>query len=465
MEKIEYNNLIVNNELDKLANISILDDLVEYTYQGRYLIEYLLEKGIHTKAMDQKTIYRPNWIKFYLKYHIIKPILNSHLGPLLTTIENETLLDQLLKELNREEKMLLYNNLKLNSYWDFHDNEREIINSYNKHGIKLPTIFIHQYLITDSKIQISKDKELLIKEFFNTFSDLSPTTKSILTHELVRKLQVNYTRTKNDIQKLINYKKTNPKFKITIEKDSEGEYNQDNNELSISISRTGILSHELSHLMYGTIDEIKDICDINEYHRIRKIIDTPKNIEKILAYLRDFHSRYAYMQTVFTEIYYYEIKKKYHSIDEYTQQIYQDLLTNKPDIIMVNSTNKQGFYLNDDNICEVINELLLIEKEEFVVNALRNYYSEELMLENLLDALLMGAIFDDLMLAECLSGHGRFYYLDDEELSFNECLANYDAIKISRKATKLIAILQELVGDDLINLLDYYLEKNRGLKR
>ena len=70
MEKQEYNKLIINNELDKLANISMIDDLVKYKYLYRYLIEYLLENDIHTKIMDSKAQYNSDWIIFYIKYNI-----------------------------------------------------------------------------------------------------------------------------------------------------------------------------------------------------------------------------------------------------------------------------------------------------------------------------------------------------------------------------------------------------------
>ena len=53
-------------------------------------------------------------------------------------------------------------------------------------------------------------------------------------------------------------------------------------------------------------------------------------------------------------------------------------------------------------------------------------------------------------------------FMDDKDLSFNECLADYDAIKNSRKADRLINDLQGIIGSDLISFLDDYLRKNRG---
>ena len=107
---------------------------------------------------------------------------------------------------------------------------------------------------------------------------------------------------------------------------------------------------------------------------------------------------------------------------------------------------------------------MIIEKNEYIKKHVRNFYSEELMLENLLDAILNGKIFDQFIDIECLSGHSNIDFLRDNSLSFNETLANYDAIKNSRKASKLICDLRFLIGDEIINFLDNYLVMNRGDK-
>ena len=83
------------------------------------------------------------------------------------------------------------------------------------------------------------------------------------------------------------------------------------------------------------------------------------------------------------------------------------------------------------------------------------------MLENLLDALLVGKIFACELTEYCLSGHSKMYYYFNEELSFNECLADFDAINKSDKSEQLLSDLSDLVGIDIINFLNYYNEKNR----
>ena len=460
MEKQEYNKLIINNELDKLANISTIDDLIKYKYLYRYLIEYLLENNIHTKIMDSKAQYDSDWINFYLKYNVLKPLLNSRLEPLLKTSNKRLLLDNLLEKLSNDERIELLHNLKKNSYWTYHIYENKIINLYDKYGINLTQVFINDPKINKRVDKVPQKELELFNEFKEVFQDNNHNTINFYFSEFRKLLAINKERTIDDIEKLIIYKRKHPDFKLLLSKNTEGEYDASEKHIIISPYRSNILSHELSHLLYNELDDFIDANHLDVYKKIQDRINSDEIIKKISEYLEQFHKRFHSMYDYFKEIYYLEIKKKYHSFNEYIKAVCQDICENHPEMIMID--DMAAYYVDDNNVSDIVVELLEIEKEEYIYRLLKNYYSEELMLENLLDALLMGKIYDNFLNIECLSGHSGFDFIEEENLSFNECLANYDAIKNSRKATRLTNDLQSIVGSELIRFLDNYIEKNRG---
>ena len=462
MEKQEYNNLIINGKLNELANISMVDDLIRYRYLNRYLISYLLDAGIHTNIMDSRAILDIKWTKYYLKYNITKPLLKCHLKPLLMTINNELVLDTLLKKLNNADRIKLYENLKENNYWEIQTHEQEIRRSYAKVGITLPEIFIKKPLISDQKKHLSTKYKDLIEKFRKTFSETEENVLDAYTNEFKKRLLVNDKRMVSDIKKIIEYKKMHKDFSLNLSCDTEGEYNSEKESITISPYRYLVLTHELSHLMYDDIEVNKrDI--IKEYISIQNSINNDETIKKIVQYLDNFHKNYEYMKSIFKEMYYHEIKKKYKSYDEYIKAICTDIYKYHPDIIAIDD-EMVYFYVDNDNIEDIVAELIHIEEEEYININVRNYYTEELLLENMLDALLNGKICDGMLDIDCLSGHAGCDFMDDYELSFNECLADYDAIKNSSKNSKLINDLEKLVGLDIIDFLEDYLLKYRGMK-
>ena len=91
MENYEYNRLIRNGKLNELANIWNISDLTRYKYHMSYLLEYLLENNIHTTIMDNYASKDLLWINLYLKYNIIKPLINVPLELLLNQTDNSLL--------------------------------------------------------------------------------------------------------------------------------------------------------------------------------------------------------------------------------------------------------------------------------------------------------------------------------------------------------------------------------------
>ena len=99
MTEKEYCNLIYNGKLNDLAETWNISDLTRYKYRGKYLLEFLLEKKIHNTRMDNQASKNQKWFLLYLKYNIINPLINSQLDILLLELDNELILEKLLKKL------------------------------------------------------------------------------------------------------------------------------------------------------------------------------------------------------------------------------------------------------------------------------------------------------------------------------------------------------------------------------
>lgn len=469
MENKEYNRLIYNNKLQDLSEIWNISDLTRYVYFNKYLLEYLLEKDIHTTRMDSFAKSDELWIKLYVKYDITKPLLDIELDKLLVINNNELLLETLLKKLNNKDKVELYNNLKMNSFWLLRKNETLIIKLYKKYNIMLDNTFIKIPDILDKEITVNSKLNNLLKEFMNIFSDIDKNVLDIYVNEFKRKYKIDKKRTIFDIKKIIDYKKKNKCFKLTIndfindDNISSGEYDSSNNRIVINRYEHDIFNHELSHLFYDELENPTNTPNVI-YKTIQDKTLTKKTVDKIIDYLKEFHSRYNYMENIFRELYYTEINKKYGNFNNYCNKIYKSLLKSNPEFITMDS-HDTIIYVDYDHLDDVVIELVTDECDLYTKILVLNYYSEELMLENLLDALLKGNIFEDKYDVDSLSGHSKKSFRKDKNLSFNECLADFDAIKNSKKADILINKLRIIVGDELVDYLENYIDINRKNKK
>lgn len=460
--KEKYNEMIRNNDFNSLANIYFIGELCDYKYEGRYLLEYLLEKNIHSVKMDNEVVYNTKFISLYLKYNIIEPLLKCSIISLLKEENNELLLDKLLSKLNNQQKIILYDNIRLTDYNNYRINEKIILESFKKHGITLPSIFIDQP-VNNNEYPVRMEDLELINRLKETFKDQSDYVLNIYINEFKKRLLVNHERTVFDIERLMEHKINNPKFKLAISPGTEGRYIYDDSILEISHYSSIIFDHELSHLLFQIFenDEI-----INEYEKIRVQIDNKKNYKIIQKYLKVFHDEYKKKKKDYEKEYYSLINDKYGNFDNYLMLLCKDFYNNKDKMktFILNVAIFDLTYCNSiDSVKDVIIEFLETEKNEFINNRVRSYYGAKLMLENLLDALMVGKIFDDPN-DEGLSGHSTYYFDKDERNSFDECLANFDAICKSNEKDELIRDLETLVGSELIKFLENYLEKNRKNK-
>lgn len=465
MENYEYNRLIFNNQLDELSNITNISDLIRYKYRNKYLIEHLLEKNIHTKRMDSYAILNREWAKYYIQYNIIKPLTKISLEILLEKEDDKLFLEKVLSVMTNEEKIELYRNFKYTSVWLYRHMEREIIDIYQKHGINIDRTFIALPQISDNNIKINGELKLLIGLFKQAYSDMDEYTLNTIVEELKRKSKNDKYRTSTDITKLIAYKYDNPDFKIKLNSNEVyiGEFSPLDKVITTDKYIPLVFHHELSHMLFY-IQEEENIDDMySEYCAIRKEITKKSTISKIVNYLKVFHRRVKYMKKVFAELYYAEINRQYGSFNNYALKIYNEIEDIKPEVITIDN-DITSFYIDKDDILDTATEIIESECDDYVDICTKYYYIEELMLENLLDAVLRGRIHGRDYSINCLSGHSKNYFKSYKYASLDECLADYDAIKSSKRSDIIIDKLIELVGEDLVIFLDNYLEHNRGSK-
>ena len=464
MKKEDYIELLKKEDYNALANISFISDLLTTEYENKTLAEYLLEKGIHSESMDNYVKYHLDLGVLYLKYNITKPLLNSSFKVLFTNYNGNLIIDLILDRINDDEKIELYNNLKTNSYSNFHDNEREIIDIYLRHGIVLPIVFAKTHLNEEVNYELSDDDQELINEFRGLFKDHEQKFLSFIINELKRSLLKNHDRTVNDIKKMIKLKQENPEF-IFINSGNKGGESYDNETKQFITSPTEpvMFEHELSHLLYESFETLSDDT-FSKYKELTNLLDNEETLNKIKIYLEKFHKEHEGMKNYFKNLYYKKIDEIYGSFDNYLDVVCKDMLNSKTFMFELwnHERGTTSFYMvSEFNIRDIVLEFLTIEREEFIRINLRKYFAPELMLENMLDAILRGKVFDEELDIHCLSGHGSLYFSVLETRSFDECLANYDAIKKSVKSDKLIDDLNNLIGLDLLNFLDNYIKKNR----
>ena len=460
----KYLDIMQKEDFKVLSKINFLGDLIEdkYKYKEKYLIEYLLERGIHSKEMDDYVVYRPYFARFYIKYNIIEPLLLCHLSTLLEQYdENNLIIDVILDRIDDNKKRELLHNIKVGDYTEFHDKEDEVIEIFKRHKIDLKTLFVTTEKPKFSEIKLSMEDEQLINEFYNSFKGQDKKVLDLMANEFKKCLVINHNRTIYDIKKLIEFKKEHPKFILTNSESDEGEYNSKNEELSISLVVPLVFSHELSHFLFTNYDKT---FVYQPYEELRKRIITKENREKMTNYLELFHMEYDDMLDYYEKEYYEMVNTKYGSFDNYIEIVCQDVLNNKPNFITIwnkvdRVTSMEG--VDESNISDIVLELLIIEKNEYVISKTRNHLAAKLMLENLFDALLMGELFDG---DNCKSGHGALYFKGSEQLSFDECLADYDAILKSSEKDDVLDDMQQILGNELIDFLNNYLKENREEK-
>ena len=305
------------------------------------------------------------------------------------------------------------------------------------------------------------DDEIFI-EFKELFQNTDTKLLNYIINELKRCLLKDRERTLNDIKKLIKYKKDKPLFSFYNSTISDNHGYFDPKKLVLSTDTVDSLkfNHEFSHLLFHVYE---NDTIINEYENIRLKLDTENNYLIVKKYLEMLHHRFDDEKKKLEQVYDSKINEYYGNFSKYFKKVYLDLKDNTPDFIKLKNIISEGYVyasITPETLRDVCLSFVEIEQQEYIALELKKNNSPYLMLENMLDAIFNGKLFDDLEF-DCLSGHGSFYFSKNLTNSFDESLANYDAIKKSDKGTEVIKIIRELIGNELIEFFDNYIKKNR----
>ena len=441
-------------EKNELLKDGLLD------YQGKTIIEFLLDNDFHNNEMDNFASYSKEWAYYYIKYNILKPVMQCKLEILLSYEKGKKIIDYLLEKIDDNEKIELYHHIQRYDYWQFHMMEDEIIKIYKNHGVILPKIFVSNSFTRNTSPIVSDD---IFQEFTRTYIDQDKEIIEYILRIFKKNYQINSGRTTNDMLKLIDYKKQNPEFRIYNSNSIEGGFNPTEKFLKINTVSELIFNHELSHIIFEMCESEKSDQDVKKFDELRQPILKGDYQNKIISYLKRFHESFEKFKVKYHETYRKEIVKKYGSLNEYIKHICVSIIESKSNIIKLSHIDSlpDYYFLDEVDIPDVALEVIKTEEEEYVTYMARHHFASQLVIEDLLDAIYIGDIYDELFDIDCLCGHGIFYYMFDEKLPFNECLANYDAIKKLPNNSGIMNDLRNLIGDEMIMFLDNYLVKNR----
>ncbi len=457
MGNSKYNRLIRDNKVEEILKDDELEmyDLTYYEYLNKPILEYLLEKHIHTKKMDNYSITNSKWIILYIKYNIIDPLVNANLFVLLTFENDVLLLDILLKVLDDKQRMKLYQNFKEQDYIFFAENESIVINSYKKVGITLPRYLIKIPTIEERKISAKKEIEDELKKLREVYKDISKDTLNTICNEFRKNAKYNHQVVMKNIKKLIEYKNRFKNFKIKLfypdiditEQTCGFSIESNNRKMVTEIYQLGTFTHELSHLLFNDCEKNWDYY-YDQFKKLSKKINNKETINKIIDYLQIYHGNYDFMRNIFAELYYAKIAQTYGSYEKYIKYLTDDMINSGLD------------FLSYSDI--FVQELIEDECAKYSRTMTRNYYRDEGYAESFINSILRGRINTNRKHFRYFCGHNPEYFEEDELNAFDESIAEFYSIINSFNANRIINDLRGVLGDEIIDLFLDYMNIYRG---
>lgn len=453
----------INCLFNKINNKYIIDYLLKYDLDFRFI-------GINGDYLN-KNEYILLYIKFstYDKLDYLENLSKDEL--LKKNNDNVCLLDLFIKynldeclkilkfyELDKDVDIVAY--LKLNNI-SFGNNV--IIDRIDKNEFSsYPLEYINKYIENEINYdKLGEDKvELLIR--------LEELLISNDNKELVDTLVLSYAKELNkgneyayiELKKLIKIIEEHPECKVNK---SNYSYFNENDGLHLSLVEINNINHELGHLFhyYLVNDEIpntfkkllisirnrSDLIDkVNSFSK--SITEYESNLMKSIEIEYDNWAKDYYTLDKLEEIKYFINSSKDNKIKLYKKLGYdEDKLNN-----ILDSTISLDLYLKSDK---------KIKCEEMLRNTMCVYNSEVNAISDIIDAIFGGLFYNSMLYnsdgekIDGKFGHGILYY-NSNDIIFQEIFANYCLLIKSDRSNKTFNILKELVGDELIKLLDEF---------
>ncbi len=447
------------------------------------LIDYLLEFDKKEMSLNFKqlglNIYdqldENDMVSIYIKFSIYNKLdyLDSFTKNdfLKKNKKNHCLLDTFVfYNLNETFKILKYYNL---------DKDMDIIMYFKLNGIEINSLDVDLSIFDDdySKkpivqqnqfIKDSVDLEYLGEENVYLLAELDEVLSQNSDKDLVEAIILLYSKELAkgntdvliEINKLIEIKKKHPEFVISK---SDFAFFNHNNGLHLASSEVNILSHELGHVFHYYLADDRtpfgfDLL-VEQLRNDRKLLNRVDIFSKNMRNLED---------SIFSKVKkdYEAWSSEYYS-NEKIEEIKEFVESDKED--KINYYLKLGYTREELEI--VLNESYTLEQYmachkriecgEKMNNIMAVSFSEVQAISDIIDAIYGGEYYNSRLKTsngktiKGTFGHGMVYY-HSTDVVFQEIFANYCLLLKSDRKEDSLHILKEIVGEDLIVMLDKF---------
>ena len=270
-----------------------------------------------------------------------------------------------------------------------------------------------------------------------------------------------------ELKKLITIKQQHPDFYYTKQIDA-GYFSQFKGVV-VEDNTISTLNHETGHAMHYYLTNYEVPPNYNEL--INSINQEPKWLDNINQYSIKFQEILKKIREQAKQIVDKYIVITQNSDDE--KRIDEMLNTEKEK--MIQKYLEKGYSRETLDIVlsssftrdEFVSQKKEIEIEEVVDMIMRTEYDAFISIGDIIDAISTGKFRSSLLHNDEQEtilpayGHGvKYYYRDDinksSEIKFTEMIANYSSIIKSKQANEIIKILRDIVGNELVDMLDNF---------
>lgn len=472
--------LVRNNKFDELKNVNYRY-LFEKIDSDKVLLDFLLEQFTKDNSFDLDNVisyidlseYRANIYIMFAKYDLEK---------LLPPLKKEQLLSS-----GYNHKTVLEDLLSIDSklaYKVIHNKDKkdiEIAVLLKKYGIDAESLeitlekdeFSKKYLIEKQSISsdISDESFELLKEFKMVMSDGKSDNSLIfqLINGYKYLLSSNNPYGKRDLESLIQIKKDHPEFALL--KSDDGSYFLPGRK-QVYLERPSIatLHHELGHAMYHIYN---DFGIPNEFNDIVDRLSSNKDVlENSVRYAEIFSDEFKKSKTKAFKIF----ETRYNELFNFFKRMQIGIMLEKNKKELREELLGKGYpkdivdYIltKEYTIKEFKKHYVNVNSEELIQSMFESEFALPAAICDILDAIFEGKICDKKLegfeskdIRAC--GHGISYFRNNYESRFDEMIADYAEILKSKDSQRGVYLLTQIVGPELVNLLQDFYDNNMTL--
>ena len=273
-----------------------------------------------------------------------------------------------------------------------------------------------------------------------------------------------------ELKAMISIKKANPNFYYIYKKD--GGYFSKIDGVVVENSTISVLNHETGHAIHHFVSDYE--VPKNYHNLINSISNDPEWLNKITMYSSKFQeikhqvrekAKRIVDSYINTSIADEEAQKINEMLEKEKEKFIQQFLDKgytreTLDIVLADSFTKEDF----------LKQKKEIEIEEVVDTIMHYEYDAFIAIGDIIDAISDGKFRSHLLhdyenkVIPSAYGHGvKYYYKDNTKeflrIRFTEMIANYSSIIKSKYANEIIEFLRNIVGNDLVTMLDDFYKK------